>query len=101
MMFPKQKKVRLKGKAMSDLVKAVYERDRHKCVYCGVWVEDRRKFHHEPPKSQGGQDVIENAVLLCDMCHYNRHNTVEGAAIADKATRYLEWMNCEVQHEAD
>ena len=38
-MIPKHKQVRLKGKAMQELVKAVYERDQHKCVNCGKWVD--------------------------------------------------------------
>ena len=56
----------------------------------------RRMWHHEPPRSQGGQDIIENAVLLCDDCHYKRHNTAEGREIANKCRRYLEWMSNEV-----
>lgn len=86
-------KIRLKGKALRNLVQAVYDRDRHKCVNCGRWVPDGHKFHHEPPKSHGGQDIIENAVLLCYDCHYKRHNTAEGKEIADKCRRYLGWMS--------
>lgn len=97
MMYPKQKKIRLKSKAEREkLALAVYERDRHKCVNCGRWVPDGRMFHHEPPRSQGGQDILENAVLLCDDCHRLRHDSAEGIEIADKCRRYLEWMNDEI-----
>lgn len=92
-MIPKHKQVRLKGKAMLALVKTVYERDQHRCVNCGKYVYEGHKPHHEPPKSHGGQDVLENMVLLCYDCHYKRHNTADGREIADKCLRYLGWMN--------
>ena len=38
MMIQKTKQIRLKGKALADLVKEVFERDRHCCVVCKPFV---------------------------------------------------------------
>lgn len=91
-MFSKHKHVRLRGEALRSLVDAVYERDQHKCVVCGRWVEEGHKPHHVIYKSHGGGDELGNLVLLCDACHHEIHcgkNTVE---LRDKLERYLEWM---------
>ena len=62
-MIPKHKQVRLKGKAMQELVKAVYERDQHKCVNCGKWVDEGVKPHHAYPGSSTF-DTAEMARLI-------------------------------------
>jgi hypothetical protein len=72
-MFPKRKVVRLEGKALADLVKRIYERDGGCCVRCGMGVPEGTKPHHEPFKSQGGQDIEEDMFLLCGGCHQMRH----------------------------
>lgn len=95
-MIPKHKQVRLKGKAMQELVKAVYERDNHRCVNCGKWVEDGVKPHHVCYKSHGGSDTLDNMVLLCPSCHYAVHHGKNSAEVKDKIRRYLEWMSSEV-----
>lgn len=95
-MLAKHKPVRLKGKALRDLVAAVYERDQHSCVVCCRWVEDGHKPHHEPPGYGRKSDELSKMVLLCDNCHYKRHHSKDGAAIRDKIERYLRWMNDEI-----
>lgn len=89
MMFPKTKKIRLTGKAQKELVEAVYKRDNHCCIVCGRWVEEGHKYHHEPAKSHGGQDIIEHAALLCEGCHYKRHHGPEGYLIKETVENYL------------
>lgn len=89
MMYPKQKKIRLKGKAQQELVEAVYKRDGHCCVVCGRWVEEGHKYHHEPAKGKGGQDIIEHAALLCDDCHYIRHHGANGWKVRESVEKYL------------
>lgn len=89
MMFPKKKKIRLTGKAQQKLVDDVYKRDGHCCVVCGRWVEKGHKYHHEPPKSHGGQDIIEHAALLCDLCHFIRHNGPNSNEIKEAVESYL------------
>lgn len=93
MMFPKHRQVRLRGEALRRLVAEVYERDQHKCVVCGRWVEDGHKPHHEPPGFGRKSDEIGKMVLLCDACHYERHHGKNAAAIQDEIERYLGWMH--------
>lgn len=88
-MIPKIKRIRLKGKALSKLCEEVYNRDSGLCVYCSHYVEPGVKPHHEPLKSQGGQDRLEGMVMLCNKCHYLRHNSAEGIAIKERAKEYL------------
>lgn len=89
----KHKPRKLKGKALAKLNALIYERDQHSCVVCKQWVEDGHKFHHVVYKSHGGDDSLENGVLLCDECHYQVHHGLKSNEVKDKIIRYLEWMN--------
>lgn len=80
------KPIRLKGEKLRKLCRAVYERDEGMCVYCGRYVEQGAKPHHEPPKSRGGQDIAGNMVLLCYNCHQERH----GGELQNKIKEFLE-----------
>lgn len=88
-MIPKVKRTRLKGRPLIKLYEAVYERDSGLCINCGTFVEPGTIPHHEPLKSQGGQDRLEDMAMLCNDCHYARHNTAEGVAIGKKVRQYL------------
>lgn len=91
-MIPKKKTVRVKGKALLALVARIYERDQHRCVVCGKWVEEGKKPHHEPCGAGRKSDEFWMMVLLCDTCHYKRHFTEEAMKIKDKIERYIAWM---------
>jgi len=73
----KKQKIRLKGKKLSTLIKAVLERDGHTCqdknreTCPGTYPLDSP--HHIIFKSQGGEDTMENLVTLCGHCHGLRH----------------------------
>lgn len=95
-MLEKSKQVRLRGEALRGLVDAVYERDQHKCVVCGRWVEDGHKPHHEPPGAGRKSDELDKMVLLCDECHYKRHHAGDAGIVRDKIERYLAWMGEEL-----
>lgn len=73
MMMLKTKKVILTGKKQRLLHEEVYQRDGGCCAICGAPVPEGVKAHHEPPKSQGGQDIKENLIVLCQNCHAQRH----------------------------
>lgn len=73
MMMFKQKKVILTGKKQRLLHEQVYNRDGCCCALCGAPLPEGVKAHHEPPKSQGGQDIAENLIVLCGECHAQRH----------------------------
>jgi hypothetical protein len=54
------------------LAKFVKARDNLQCQVCG----DRKgspycvlRGHHITPRSQGGPDIPENVITLCDLCH--------------------------------
>lgn len=96
MMFPKKKQIRLKGKALADLVRKVFERDNHCCVVCGRWVEDGVKPHHACYKSRGGGDTIDNLVVLCNDCHFAVHHGKNSSEVKDKISEYLELVKSEI-----
>lgn len=73
MMMLKTKKVILTGKKQRLLHEEVYQRDGGCCAICCAPVPEGVKAHHEPPKSQGGQDIKENLIMLCQDCHAQRH----------------------------
>lgn len=88
-MFAKRGIVRLHGKALLELVAAVFERDKHSCVVCGRWVEDGVKPHHEPPAAGRKSDELGKMVLLCNCCHYERHHGARSGVIKASVERYL------------
>ncbi len=75
MQLPKDKPVRLKGKAMGDLRERVYKRDEGKCVWCGHNVILERghwwsmHLSHERSKGANGPDTEENTRCECLNCH--------------------------------
>lgn len=71
-MIAKNKRVRLKGKALSKLNSSIYKRDGGICVICGRFVMPGTKYHHEPCGARKS-DEIEKGVVLCNDCHYERH----------------------------
>lgn len=87
-MFQKQKRVKLYGKKLKTLNKAIFERDNFSCIICGAYVSDEHKFHHEPC-GQKKSDIISGGVVLCNNCHYARHNTDKLKLIKTKCEEYL------------
>jgi len=87
-MLEKPKRVRLKGKALSNLNRAIHNRDHNQCVICGAWVDPAKKFHHEPC-GINKSDEEQKGVVLCDICHHIRHNGPKSAVIRDKIRDYL------------
>lgn len=51
----------------AGVLRAVAERDMHKCVNCGS--EFAPEFDHIIPKGKGGEDTFENLRLLCRNCN--------------------------------
>jgi len=67
-----KKPIRLKGKAKKDLQIAVLSRDRFACQQCFAYTE--APPHHIKKVSQGGEDIIDNMVALCIVCHDKHPN---------------------------
>ena len=70
--YSKDKRIRLKGKALAKLNSDIYERDGGVCVICGRFVMPGTKFHHEPC-GINKSDEIKKGPLLCNACHHQRH----------------------------
>jgi 5-methylcytosine-specific restriction endonuclease McrA len=82
------KMVRLKGVKLKQLNDAVFLRDSHMCIYCGRWVEEGSKAHHEPQGSQK-EDIIEKMVVLCYDCHSQRHFGKQSELVRLACEEYL------------
>lgn len=48
----------------------VWERDRHKCIYCGSYVPVECANSHFIKRSQLGLGIEQNIVTACPKCHY-------------------------------
>ena len=79
---------RVSAKAHRAVYAAVTFRDRV-CRHCGrAWWLHR---HHLVLRSQGGQTITSNVLLLCDVCHARVHThrlTIQGS----DANGPLEWL---------
>lgn len=53
--------------------KAVWERDKKRCIYCGNC--EAMPSCHFIPRSKGGLGIEKNIVTLCRNCHYNFDQT--------------------------
>ena len=58
------------------------------CAICG---HDGEEIHHIIPKSEGGNDTLNNLVLLCHSCHDKIHNHqpiwIHGSPFSGEAVR--------------
>ena len=72
----KTKKTRLTGKARRELAEKVWERDNYSCQNPNCDGESfiDRFPHHTQFLSQGGSDILENLVTLCQICHSEVHD---------------------------
>ena len=87
-MLQKKKRIKLYGKKLRTLNKAIFERDNYKCIVCGKYVDDSHKFHHEPCGIEKSDEMC-GGVVLCNQCHYARHNTDKLKEIKIKCEDYL------------
>lgn len=51
--------------------RAVLDRARGRCEGCGA--RARLAVHHKRPLSQGGRNLVSNAIALCKACHGRAH----------------------------
>lgn len=86
---PKKKRIVLKGKAKTELKKALYIRAKGRCESCnklvllyivdyaGNMVFDLHRcghIHHEKTVGAGGDDSMENCKYECFDCHRAKHD---------------------------
>jgi HNH endonuclease len=64
----------------NDVREAVYERDLYACSICNwdyiSWTPENRRFlevHHLHEHARRGPNIVENLVVLCNVCHDDVH----------------------------
>lgn len=87
-MLQKNKRVKLYGQKLKKLNQNIFERDNHRCIVCGKYVDDSHKFHHEPC-GQDKTDEMSGGVVLCDSCHQLRHDSGRLKEIKVRCEEYL------------
>ena len=86
----KHKRIKLSPKKYIELKLKVFERDKC-CVLCGKEPTD---LHHVKYRSAGGDDTMQNCVMLCTMCHELAHGA-DARDIRTVLLQYLEMLNNE------
>ena len=75
--YQRQEAARLRSKAAqrsSSVRRAVDVRDQRRCVICGSPYGVQK--HHRKPLAEGGADVEENIITLCDAHHKAAHRAL-------------------------
>lgn len=67
----------------------VWDRDSHKCIYCGQVVSKSCANAHFIKRSQGGLGIPENIVTLCPDCHSKEDNGLETTLYEEYIGNYL------------
>ena len=67
----------------------VWERDKHKCIFCGKEVEVFYANAHFIPRSAGGLGVAKNIITACPKCHNEQDNGLNTKEYDKKAESYL------------
>ena len=76
--------------------KAVWERDNHKCIFCGKLVDVFYANAHFIPRSAGGLGIEENIFTSCEDCHReqdNGNNTKLYDQVAEKHLKQIYGAN--------
>lgn len=77
----------------TDIPKAVkmivWNRDQHKCIFCGKLLPWNYANAHFIPRSAGGLGIEENIFTACDDCHREQDNGLNTKVYTDKAEKYL------------
>lgn len=68
---------------------AVWERDNHRCIFCGKLVPWNMANSHFIKRSQGGLGIERNILTNCEECHHRFDDTPEREVLWEHAERYL------------
>ena len=68
----------------------VWERDGHRCIFCGS--KYAMPNAHYIPRSKGGLGISKNVVTACIDCHSKMDNSVHRKEYLEKTRKYL--MKC-------
>lgn len=98
-------KKRTKALAISKSVKSkVWERDRHRCVFCDTLVPLECANSHYIKRSHGGLGIEQNILTNCEVCHRLFDDSPRRAEMFQYATNYLEmkypnWHDIELTYK--
>jgi len=67
----KRPRLRLDPESYRSLHKAILERDRWRCQFCGSLIA--LEVHHMKFRSELGDDAEDNLITLCRSCHQKVH----------------------------
>jgi len=77
----------------------VWERDNHKCIYCGKYVPIEYANSHYIKRSQLGMGVPENIVTACPECHYEYDFGANSDKMKNYTKKYLKSFYNEFNEE--
>jgi 5-methylcytosine-specific restriction endonuclease McrA len=63
------------GSHTVDELKALFQRQRGKCAYCGVSIRNGYHIDHVIPLARGGSNWIANIALACAKCNLTKSAT--------------------------
>lgn len=69
--------------------KEVWERDNHKCVFCGMEVPLSNANSHFIKRSHLGKGIVENIFCACSRCHMRFDDSIERKTMLQVARNYL------------
>lgn len=60
----------------SKVKEAIFKRDSHRCVVCGLGRAEGAELHadHVKPKDKGGRATLDNGQTLCSRCNFLKKN---------------------------
>lgn len=67
----------------------VWERDNHRCIFCGKLVPWNNANSHFIKRSHGGLGIERNIITNCEKCHHKFDDTPEREEMWEYAERYL------------
>ena len=72
------KQEREKRRTTSKTIKnEVMRRQDYKCYRCGNTLPARKHFHHKTPVSEGGDNLLDNIMVVCSNCHDEIHHQMQ------------------------
>ena len=83
---------RTKAASIPPKVKdAVFERDDHKCIWCGHYGYRSWACAHWISRAQGGLGIEENILTLCPDCHREYDNGTDREGMKEYFRQYLSY----------
>ena len=70
--------------------KIVWERDNHKCMFCGKEVPMTCANSHYIKRSHNGKGIEQNLLTNCIECHNKFDDSIERATMLERAKQYLQ-----------